>query len=123
MSYIEVVRLRASRGNLIAAGLLHVFFAFGYAREVVAHADDFCDPAEESVKRFDHGRRKFYGPLFTRHVRGVGITHEPVDIRVEPHVESMILDGLDYSFWHSRREKLLVDDCFEVGLNQHAAIK
>src|SRR5260221_629263 len=84
-----------------AAGFLDILFAFGYAVEVVTDADDFRHAAKESVKRFDHGWRKFYCPLLARDVRRIGVAHEPFGVRVEPNIEAMTLDSLDYLLRHA----------------------
>src|SRR5712672_2667036 len=105
-----------------AAGFLDILFAFGYAVEVVTYADDFRYAAKESVKRFDHGRRKFYGPLLARDVRRIGVAHEPFDFRVEPNIEAMTLDSLDYLLRHTGRQKSLVNNRLEIRLDQHSAI-
>src|ERR1700686_3178226 len=101
MSYIEVVGLRAGRGNMGTSGLLHVLFAFGNAIEVVTDADDFRHAAQKSSKRLDHGWRKFDGPLFACDVGRVRVAHEPFNVRVEPHIQTMVLDGLNHFLRHS----------------------
>src|SRR6266404_1204835 len=106
-----------------AAGFLDLLFAFGYAVEVVTYADDFRYAAKESVKRFDHGRRKFYGPLLARDVRRIGVAHEPFGVRVEPNTEAMTLDSLDYLLRHADRQKFLVNNRLEVRLDQHSAVE
>src|SRR6267142_120888 len=106
-----------------AAGFLDIPFAFGYVVKVVTDADDFRHAAKESVKRPDHGGRKFYGPLLARDVRRIGVAHEPFDVRVEPNIEAMTLDSLDYLLRHADRQKFLVNNGLEIRLDQHSAIE
>src|SRR6266481_10173115 len=106
-----------------AAGFLDILFAFGYTVEIVTDADDFRHAAKESVKRFDHGRWTFYGPLLARDVRRIAVAHEPFRVRVEPNIEAMILDSLDYLLRHADRQKFLVNDRLQVRLDQHSAIE
>src|ERR1700682_3325631 len=102
------VGLRAGGGDARSGGLLNIFFALGYAGEVVADADDFGDAAEESGKGLDDGGRKLDGPLLACDVRCVGVAHEPVDVGVEPNVEAMRLDGGYYVFRNSWWKKFLI---------------
>src|SRR5438309_2277918 len=106
-----------------AAGFLDILFTFGYTVEIVTDADDFRHAAKESVKRFDHGWRKFYGPLLTRDVRRIGVAHEPFDVGVEPNIEAVTLDSLDYLLRHADRQKFLINNGLEVRLDQHSAIE
>src|SRR5258708_16673518 len=106
-----------------AGGFLDILFAFGYAGEVVTGGGDFRHAAKESIKRFGHGRWTFYGPLLARDVRRIGVAHEPFGVRVEPNIETMTLDSLDYLLRHAGRQKFLVNNRLEIRLDQHSAIE
>ncbi len=103
MGHIEVVGLRARCGDVCPAGLLNILFTLGYALEVVTDADNFRHAAEESGKRLDHRGRKLHGPLLARDVRRIRVAHEPFGVRVDPNVQTMLLDGLNHLLRHSRR--------------------
>src|SRR5262249_27992313 len=123
MCHIEVVGLRAGCRNVFSASFLNVLFAFRYPSVVVAYANNLRHSAEKSRKRLDHGWGKFYGPLFACDVRRARVSHEPSDIRVDPDVETVLLNRLDHSVGHAWGEILLIDDRCKVGLDQHAPIK
>src|ERR1700682_4425215 len=117
------VGLRAGGGDARSGGLLNIFFALGYAAEVVTDADNFGDAAEESGEGLDDGGRKLDGPLLACDVRRVGVAHEPVDVGVKPNVQAMRLDDGYHVFRNAGGKKFLVHDGLEVGLDQHAAVE
>src|SRR5262249_50252954 len=69
------------------------------------------------------GWGKLYSPLLARDVCRVRVTYEPSGIRVEPHVETVLLNRLDHPLGHPLREILLIDHRSMVGLDQHAPIE
>src|SRR6267378_1470179 len=78
------------------AGLLNVLFAFRHAVVVVADADNLRHTAEETCKRLHHARRKFHRPLLALDVRSLRVADVPSGVRIHPHVETVIFDGLDH---------------------------
>ena len=68
---VQVVRLRASGGGLVAASVLSIFFATLHGGEIVADSDDFCDIFQQAIETGDDHGCKFNGPLLAGDVRGV----------------------------------------------------
>src|SRR5215471_17824314 len=109
MCHIEVVRLRAGCGNMFSARLLNVLFALRHALVVVTYTNNLRHTAEESGERLDYCWGKLHGPLLARDMRCVRVAHKPSGIRVEPHVETMLLNRFNHFVGHSCREVLLID--------------
>ncbi len=69
-----------------------------------------------------HLGRKLYGPLFTRHVRSLGLAHQPITIGVDPAIEPVAFDGPDDPHRDISRQEALRHDR-KVGVHKDAAIE
>ena len=75
MRDVEVVRLRARRGDLVAELVVRGALGGRDGVVVVAHADDLRDPGLDAVEAVDHGGLELHGvrlALDMRAVRGRG---------------------------------------------------
>ena len=68
-------------------------------------------------------RLELYGPLFARDVSGFDVADEPVFVGVNPGVEFVIEDQLHDFFHDVGWQDILLEDCFQVGLDDDAAVE
>src|SRR5262245_2425555 len=84
---VEVVRLRASRGGVLADACPDIGFAALDEVVVVTDADDLHDLIQSAVKVLDDFRWKLDRPRLAIDMRCLGIAHQPVIAGIDPDIE------------------------------------
>ena len=93
MGHIEVVRLRPRGRDLRAEHTLQLRFTCRDSVMVVADADDLDDAGEHAVEGGYHGGLRLRRRRFAIDARGLTGPHVPVRRAVDPHVETVSLNG------------------------------
>src|SRR5262252_7964811 len=96
VSNVEVIRLREGCRDAVPSHLLQFFFAALSQFDLVGHSNEFHCLVDKGFEVVDNRGRKLYGVLLPGNVRSLCVSHEPVDVGVQEHRQTMLNQELQH---------------------------
>ena len=122
MRDVEVVRLRARRGDLVAQLVVGGALGSGDRVEVVAHADDLRRAVLDAVEAVDDGGVELHGVRLAFDVCAVPVADVPVSAPIHPDREPGGLEQPDRRLDQLGGDRVLLDD-LHLRLDDEAAVE